>query len=436
TGMLVKNCPLVEFQVFESREEAKPVNVYCLHLRRGERDFGVLNLYLPEKDGLPESSQEFMQALLDEAALVLESIRLRNRELSVIEQLRNQTDLKILEMDFIENVKEALKADFVLLQYLGGQEQNPRIVSKGDLPEAKMTIIDSLIDNVSTSELPILLGEVDGDPGLVQGVRSIIAVPLTVPDEPAMGVIVVGNYGSHKFNSRHLALLQTLSGQISLVIKNSRLQAETEFKIIISERKRLAREIHDGLAQTLGFLKLQTAQMENLLVANERDRLQESLSTTYRVLSEAYIEVRQAIDGLRISPNGEGLASWVKDTCLEFEDNTGLMVDIEGFSGKENLPLEVQLQLVRIIQEALSNVRKHACAKQAWVSYYQTNEEAIIDIRDDGRGFSPEDIPGVSRYGLQGMRERTELIGGEFQVISQVDKGTTIRVRVPIIAEE
>jgi two-component system nitrate/nitrite sensor histidine kinase NarX len=280
------------------------------------------------------------------------------------------------------------------------------------------------------------LGEVDGDPGLVQGLRSLLAAPLVIPEEPAFGVIVAGNFSSHKFNARHLTLLQTLAGQVSLVVRNSELRAEMEFNTIIAERTRLAREIHDGLAQTLGFLKLQAAQMENLLAANETDRLKDSLATTYKVLSDAYLDVRHAIDGLRISPNGEGLSAWLKETCLEFEENTGLRVNLDEFPADEILPPEIQVQLIRIIQEALSNVRKHACATQAWVSYRQIGHDFIIEVRDDGCGFSLEEIPSVSRYGLQGMRERSELIGADFQVISQIDEGTIVKLRVPIPAGE
>lgn len=432
TGTLVHNCPLIEIQVFDNPKFSPPTSVYCVHLRRGDHDYGVLNLYLPQDKSLDDNTQEFMHTLLDEAALVLESIRLKNREISVLQQLRSPTDIKTFELDFIKNVQEAIKADFVLLQYNGDDETDSKKLSTGNFPRSNLTIINGLVDSVLNSGLPVLIGEVDVDQGVVQGLHSLIAAPLSLPKESAFGVMLAGTFGSHKFNSRHLSLLQTLSGQVSLVLRKSALQAEMEFNTIIAERTRLAREIHDGLAQTLGFLKLQAAQAENFLAMNDTDRLQESLSTTYKVLSDAYLDVRQAIDGLRISPNGEGLSAWLKETCLEFEENSGLPVSLDEFPTDENLPPEIQVQLIRIIQEALSNVRKHACATQAWVTYHQNGQDFIIEVRDDGRGFSLEDIPSVSRYGLQGMRERSELIGADFQVISEIDKGTMIRIRVPL----
>ena len=101
-----------------------------------------------------------------------------------------------------------------------------------------------------------------------------------------------------------------------------------------------------------------------------------------------------------------------------------------------NLPPEVQVQLIRIIQEALSNVRKHAYATQAWVTCRQEGGDFVIEIRDDGCGFSPDEIPGVYKYGLQGMRERSELINADFQVISKPDEGTTVSIRVPLLVGE
>jgi signal transduction histidine kinase len=109
---------------------------------------------------------------------------------------------------------------------------------------------------------------------------------------------------------------------------------------------------------------------------------------------------------------------------------------VEGVDEKSDLAPEVQAQLIRIVQEALSNTRKHAEAQQVWVSCHTVSGELVLEIRDDGRGFSPEDVPGPSRHGMRGMRERAELIGAEFQVISRPQEGTTVRLRLPMTIGE
>jgi two-component system nitrate/nitrite sensor histidine kinase NarX len=429
---VVHDCPLVELPIFSSQDYPSPTSVYCLHLRRGGREYGILNLYLSENESLNSATQEFLQALLDETALVLESIRLQNREMLVLQQIGKQSGFRNLELDFIEKVQDAIEADFVLLKYHEVHASGSKELSIGEFSSSRMVFLDGLMDGVLKSGLPIMLGEVEGEPDARLDIYSIIAAPLVISDEPAFGVMVAGIYSPHKFNNRHLSLLQTLAGQVSLVVRNSELMAEIEFNTIMAERSRLAREIHDGLAQTLGFLKLQSAQMSNLLATNETERLEESLSTTFEVLSDAYQDVRQAIDGLRISPNGEGLSAWLKETCVEFEENTGLPVDLDEIAPRESLPPEIQVQLIRIVQEALNNVRKHSQAKQAWVTCHQIGDDLLIEVKDDGKGFSPKEVPSVSRYGLQGMQERSDLIGADFQVISRPGEGTTVRIRLPM----
>ena len=363
---------------------------------------------------------------------MLESLQAQKRELIILQQMRHQTDIQDLQLEFLENVQETLQADFVLLHFMGDHEPQPEDVRIGAYPQSSSSLIEGVVEGVQKSGQPLLLGDVEGEPGTVQRLRSLICAPLVISGEPAFGVILAGRTHSTKFSSRHLSLLQTLAGQLSLVVRNAELRAEIEFNSIMAERTRLAREIHDGLAQTLGFLKLQAAQMENYLAANDTGRLQNSLSMTYKVLSEAYLDVRQAIDDLRITPGSVGLESWLRETSLEFEENTGLRVNLVGSPAAGKLPPEIQVQLIRIIQESLSNVRKHAQASQAWIEIHQEGEKFQVEIRDDGRGFHPEELPGVSKYGLQGMQERSDLIGADLLIISAPEEGTIIKVLVPV----
>lgn len=433
-GAITKACPLLKGPFPDA------MGLYCLPLRRGDRDFGVLNLYLPKDHRLTPENQAFLSAMVDETALVLESMRLRKRELAALNQLqavRRKTDLDGLLSDFLENIRDTLKADFAFTLLSPTEtDRVPLTLTLGNKPAQARAFIDGVLQGVLASREPVLLGDVSGDPQSPQSLGSLLAVPLVLQDGTVLGGVLVGNARPRNFTRRHLLLLRTLAGQVALIIQNVNLMADLEYKAMMAERTRLAREIHDGLAQTLGFLKLQTAQMKNMLLQDDTQRLQHSLELSYQTLSEAYLDARQAIDSLRINPVKEGMHGWLEQTVVEFQDNSGFKVALSVEECRAELAPEVQAQLMRIVQEALNNVRKHARAGQAWVVCYSNGADMFLEVRDDGAGFTPEDVPGISQYGLQGMRERAELIGAEFQVISCPKDGTTVRVRLPMVIGE
>jgi two-component system nitrate/nitrite sensor histidine kinase NarX len=96
----------------------------------------------------------------------------------------------------------------------------------------------------------------------------------------------------------------------------------------------------------------------------------------------------------------------------------------------------VQVQMVRILQEALNNIRKHAYASRVSITLREWGGDLVMEIHDDGRGFDPEDVPEMAQYGLRGMRERAEMIGAELQIISAPHLGTTVQVSLPSRQEE
>ncbi len=455
------SCPLLKGPIAEDLNAA--AGLLCLPVRRAEREFGVVNLFLPETTNghtvLDKRTSAYLRTLLDETALGLEGIRLRRNELAALRQmqsLRQKTDLKALLNSLLENVHRTLEADFAMMAVLhSGTSQGSTRLVLGDFPtdvfsppdvlspQQTHPFLDSVLQGVIASGEPILLGDVAGDPALHAGLRSLVAVPLissggTEGMSTVLGAMLLGNRRARSFSQRQLDLLQTVAGQVALVVQNTHLMAELEYQTLIQERIRLAREIHDGLAQTLGFLKLQSAQMLNYFSRDEIDRVRQSVEMCHATLSEAYQDARQAIDGLRVSPCEFDLAGWLEQTVNDFQEvtgDTGLLVEIEALDVHTDLPPEVHAQLIRIVQEALSNVRKHARANQVRIACREIEQDLVLEVRDNGEGFAPEDIPVPSRHGLRGMRERAELIGADFQVVSQPEQGTVVRVRLPLRME-
>ncbi len=425
-----QTCPLLKGPF------SKVMGLYCLPLHSGEREFGILNLFMSDQERLDTETRAFLRALMDETALALEGVRLRRRELAALRQMqavREKTDLEALLSSLLEDVHENLESDFAMLvvRELNGSLSR---VHAGELPVQSQPFLEGVMQGVMASGEPVLLGDIAGESTSESGAKSILAAPLMASDGQAVGVLLVGNRRMEGFQQRQLALLQTVAGQVALIIQNANLMAELEYKTLIQERTRLAREIHDGLAQTLGFLKLQAAQMKNYYERSEFERLQKSMDLCYATLSDAYQDVRQVIDDLRIDLSGNNLHEWLEQTIEEFQEISGFFVELEEQDVRTELPSEIQAQLIRIVQEALSNVRKHAQAENVWINFRELEGDLWLEIRDDGVGFSPEDVPKPSRHGLKGMRERAELIGADFQVISYNQEGTTIRLRLPLFS--
>lgn len=208
------------------------------------------------------------------------------------------------------------------------------------------------------------------------------------------------------------------------------LLAGIETRAVLQERARLAREIHDGLAQTLAFLKIEIGRAETLLANGETEHAARILKDSSRTLADAYLDAREAIENLRHTPD-ESLAVWLNETAADFTELSGIPVNVD-LRLTHDFPPIVQAQLIRIVQEALTNVRKHARASSVRLRAWEDGEDALIEVADDGRGFYSEDVLVASRFGLRGMRERAESVGAEFQIVSHPKSGTMVRLRVPL----
>jgi two-component system nitrate/nitrite sensor histidine kinase NarX len=209
------------------------------------------------------------------------------------------------------------------------------------------------------------------------------------------------------------------------------LLAQREARAILQERARLAREIHDGLAQTLAFLKIEIGRAESMLSHNKPDQAASILKDSSRTLGDAYLDAREAIENLRRVPDNR-LDGWLKQVAEDFESISGLPVEVK-IDIVWEFPVQVQAQMIRIVQEALTNVRKHAQASHVKLTARELETELLLEVADDGRGFDPTNSIAAARFGLRGMRERAESVGADFQIASCPEKGgTTVQLRVPL----
>lgn len=228
-----------------------------------------------------------------------------------------------------------------------------------------------------------------------------------------------------------ISLLDLKTVLLDQGMNNKALLEQLEYKAVLDERTRLAREIHDGLAQTLAFLKLETTRILNHVSKEEYDVAARMLQSCNETISDAYMDARQAIDNLRQVPN-ERLSDWLEITAEEFGKFANVGVDTSNVHLTHVFPPGVKIQVIRIIQEALTNIRKHAQACSITIIAFEHEDEAVIEIHDNGIGFNPNTVEPTSQYGLRSMRERAESIDADIQISSASGFGTTVRLVVQI----
>lgn len=422
-------CPVLAGAPVDLRTE----RVYCLPLTRGDREFGVLTIYLRESDWPTMEEQGLLGTMAAGMSLALESEQLRSKELSALHRLQQVHELEGLDQqlgEVLANTIRALELDggavFLTAESGEGLDQVAIVAGAGGPGDQFLRGFAASVREIAT---PITVGELE----LAQqpaGVKSLVVAPLR-KEERWLGSLLLWTRDPVPVTKRYLRVIDSVASQASLLVDSHRLFREAEYRAGLEERNRLAREIHDGLAQTLGYLKLRTTQLTRWLQAGAAERALQGIDEIRRLLDEAYVDAREAIDGLRADPGATQLETWLQQVYQEFEVLSNVRV-IPSAVPEVDLPPEVRAQLLRIIQEALGNIRKHANAEHAWIDWELDDHWLQFRIRDDGCGFDPADVPPISRHGLRIMRERAELLGADFQIASGDGQGTEVVVRLPL----
>jgi nitrate/nitrite-specific signal transduction histidine kinase len=264
--------------------------------------------------------------------------------------------------------------------------------------------------------------------------RHIHEVPIRGADA-TLGDVWVGRRLDKPFDLGDRTLLAGLADLASIAITSTRLRERDRLAATVAERERIARELHDSLAQVLGVTHLRLRAVgANPAVARAPDVARE-LSDLAELSHEAYVDVREAILGLRESSRlDRGFVPSLAAYLEKFSRQSGVQVTLDARLGRDpDLAPESEIQLIRVIQEALANVRKHAGAERAVVRLLEDAGWATIQVEDDGRGFDVAEAKQepVEGFGLETMRERIELVGGCLTIESTPGLGTVVTVRVP-----
>lgn len=229
------------------------------------------------------------------------------------------------------------------------------------------------------------------------------------------------------------SLLTERQNQQKLAIAHDQLRQyalQIEEQATLKERNRIAREIHDALGHTLSA---QSIQLENALLfcPTDADKTQSFLKESRHLCIQALKEVRQSVAQLRSNVlMGQSLETAIASTLHDFELRMGIQ-PICAIEISQPLSIEMSITVYKILQEALMNIYKHSEATQVMIELRQKERSLVLKIADNGQGFEPEQ--NTTGFGLQGMRERTMALGGQFQLQSRLDEGCLITCHFPLM---
>jgi len=293
------------------------------------------------------------------------------------------------------------------------------------------------------------------------GISSLLAVPLRVQGQVIGILSLTRDHPGQPYSDGDQVLLQEIADRAALTIENARLfqsvahQSERLRELSArlveaeeTERRNLARELHDEIGQILSGLMMQLGIAKSRLPKSAKSA-QTILEGAEELIQEILWHTREIIAGLRPQVLDDlGLIPALRHLANEFQEDTGAKVEIKTNQIPNRLPAPMELALYRIVQEGLTNVRRHAQAHSVSIFLEKEDGQMILSIRDDGRGFENQSArmyPGDNmesggkwptsegHFGLTGIQERAAQLGGRLQVTSAQGQGTTLRVELPLV---
>ncbi len=435
------NCPLFD----GLQDVAKSEGIHslaCLPFGRGEKRDGIITAYFPDPEGPPENQLHILNIVATEIVNALESARLRDQHLEAIYALEHLPGQYPELETLLQNILDItllgwdVRCGAIFLVTNEQLEQRPSVskcphsISEEALAFARRLALRALADkapyvipDTRHADFPTLPAS--------SRIRSAAAIPL-IAGQDVPGILLMFSESAGYFRAHHAPFFTSVGHHAGLALRNAQLRSQIEHMAVLEERYRLSREIHDGLAQTLSVIGWRLDRATMLLRKEDLTSLEKELEDIRQELRAAYLDVRQAIDGLRLDLNHPGgLYGALSAYAQDFSRRMGIEVTLESEGPVNEIPTDVGVQLLRIVQESLANVRKHAQARHVFIRLSHNERAVELYIEDDGVGFDPRQPRHRSRVGLSSIRERAEKLGGTLTLSSQQGAGTRILVVIP-----
>jgi len=444
---------------FFMQQVIRPVSELHAGIRRmGKNDLGVRVPVESDDEfgglakGFNEMAEHLQAAygtLEERVAAKTRSLGERNRELGILYEitavLSEPVPIEALCHGFLSRIRAALGADAGAVRlYAAGTEKlylmnHEGLSAEFVARESEMNCGDCLCGDVIDTGMPVAFDTVNPPPGMK--LRTCIregfatATAFTVQyDRQRIGVFNLYFRQAHPISAQEVNLLETLGRHLGVAIENQRLRSREKELAVSEERNLLAQELHDSIAQGLAFLNIQAQLLQDSLNKQDVEEATGTVAELRAGIQESYDKVRELLVHFRIRMHQTDLDSAIAASLAKLEDQTGVAVRFErSGSGLPLLP-ENQIQVMHIVQECLSNIRKHARASTVKVVVRRGREGMQIEVADDGVGFDPETDPAVMsghHVGLKIINQRAHRVGGQCQVKSAAGQGTRVSLWLP-----
>lgn len=385
--------------------------------------YGSLEAKVEEKTRRLAQKKEKLQALYEVSAF-----------------LARESDLASMATGFSERVRKLMQADAVALRWSGDDESRYLILASDQFPQqmqeeerclrAGVCACGNPTPDARTRVIPIVSSAIAPLQHCSRvGFENLISVPIRLHNK-MLGEIDLFYKRDVTLTVDEQDLVDTLATHLATAIEGLRAVALEREAAVSGERAFLARELHDSIAQALSFLKIQVQLLRTAVRKNDTQKAERALDELDDGLKESIADVRELLVHFRTRAKGDEIETAIQETLQKFQHQTGLKISSKVTGDGMPLPPDVQVQVLHIVQEALSNVRKHAGATGVQV-HVDKGPAWRISVHDDGRGFDTEAQLTELNVGMKIMRERAGQIGANVDIRSAPGEGTILSLKLP-----
>ena len=352
--------------------------------------------------------------------------------------LVNATNMEELAQGFAQKMRRISGAEAVAVRWseeasqryllLASDGLSHDIVAEEHCIEAGSCACGQPVSSARTRMIPIV-SEPESRHGLCAraGYGAMVGVPIRL-QQRVLGEVNLFYRTAMALTREDRDLYDALAGHLANAVEHLRTQALVREAAVSEERTLLARELHDSIAQSLSFLRIQVTLLRQALAKSQPKQVERILHEIDAGVNESTNDVRELLVHFRTRTNADDIEQALRTTLQKFEHQSGVKTQLEMHGHGVNLPSDVQLQVLHVLQEALSNVRKHADADRVQL-LVERGPQWTFTVRDNGRGFEPgPQRDDDTHVGLHIMRERAERIGAQVQIQSAPGSGTEVRI--------